>query len=97
MQPEPKKQTTWEGFPVDPNEQPSDVILVWEVDPHIDSGYDVAVIRGWEDMLDFVRDVTETQCEDHTPDELQWHGVTVKIKLREMTVSDYEELQADDR
>lgn len=88
--------TNWEGLPVPPDEQPEDKINVWEVEPHIDTGWDVAIIRSWQEMLDFVQRVAESECEWKTEEELRWDGVTISIRLREMTKAEYDETMATD-
>ena len=85
----------WEGNPVPEVEDPETEIFVWEIEPHIDNSYTSAYIRGWQEMLDFVKELAESECEFRTEEELQWDGVDIKIRLRKIAKSDYDEMCRD--
>lgn len=65
---------------------------MWEVSV-TDGEYDSYLIRGWQDMLNFVRDHMEHMLENADTDaELADEGKSVTVKLREMTRGRYDEI-----
>ena len=95
MKPDPKVYD-WEGREVKVPEDDDLEIKVWEIEPHHDSGYTSALIRGYMEMLDYVGYLAELKTEDLTEEELQWDGINIQIRLRKMTKGEYDELSLGD-
>jgi hypothetical protein len=89
--PEPRVETDWSGNPVPRGEEEETEILVWEVDPHPDAPceYDVMWCRSWQKMLQLVCGGLESLLEQLTEEELLTDPLTIKIKLRRMSLGDY--------
>lgn len=86
------KEKDWQGRDVEANEPDETNILVWEVEPHIQSrDHDSCLIRGWQDMLENVRANLDMFLESFEVDELK-AGVSIKVRLVEMRKCDYEEI-----
>jgi hypothetical protein len=84
----------WTNRPVPTDEAPDAVIKVWRVELEPTPGrFDYQLVRGWQAMLDLVRNQTESVLEDddNEPEE----GVVVKVRLVEMTRQEYDELDTD--
>lgn len=80
----------WEGKPIPPDENPSKLIKVWQITPHLtDSSYDNCLIRSWPGALEYVRQNLERCLEAPSAEDLLSHGVSVHFKLVQMTVGDY--------
>ena len=88
----PTPELDYENRPVPADEGPGAVIKVWEVTPHLDRHYDCLIVRGWQEMLDQVRNVAEHRLEN--PDD-ELPDVTIRVRLREMTRAEYDELYGD--
>lgn len=90
-----KHKTDWQGKPV-PDDEPDDkVIQVWEITPHPDGFHSHAVIRSWQDVNEFMCRVPEMYLDGSDETECR-EGVTVRIRLRNMTVYDYGEIEHAD-
>ena len=76
------------------DEAPDTVIKVWEVTPHMSDDYSHLVVRGWQDMLDAVRQVAEAHLENMPDDELR-DGLEIKVRLVEMSRQEYDGFQDD--
>lgn len=83
----------WEGKDVSQNEKSDAEILIWEISPHLQASgkYDVAWIRGWQEMLKFLEGNLEFYLEKFTKEEMLEEGVTIKIKLIKMKKDHFEE------
>ena len=79
----------YENRPVTVEEGPDTIIKVWEVSPS-EAEYDYYWIRGWQDMLNFVRSEMERMLEGSEQDGL---SATIGVKLVEVTKMEYEEVQ----
>jgi hypothetical protein len=92
------KVRDWEGLEVVGEEDPNDVILVWEIDPYMaNNSFDVAIVREYQRALSFVEDHLEMWLENYTQEELR-DGVNLKMRLIPMTLEDYRDIdgQIDD-
>lgn len=68
----------WQGLPVeDKDDEP---VWAWEIEPSMQSGCDTTVIRGWQDMMNFVESKMDCWLEDYTEDELA-DGVSLTFRL----------------
>ena len=77
------------------DEPPDTVIKVWMVTPEPSGDhFDHFLIRGWADMLEFVKDRTEKVLEGMDDVELK-DGVTVSVQLVERTRGEMDELDTD--
>lgn len=85
----------WQNCDVPADEPPDTVIKVWKVTPEPSGDrFDHFLVRGWADMLDFVRDRTEKVLEGMDDVELKG-GVTVSVQLVERTRGEIDELDTD--
>jgi len=82
----------WRGEEVTETEEPNQVITVWKITPHLDTSYDHCLVRGYQDAVEYAKDVL-TILMDDTERELP---IKVVIDRCEMTVDDYLTLQLDD-
>ena len=80
-------QTDYHGKLIPNDEPPEKRIIVWTVEPSIDSSYDITIIRSYHQAVSYAQSVVESLMDD--PD--QQYPVTVKIGQMEMTVSDLKE------
>lgn len=78
--------------PVSDEESPDAVIKVWQITPHFSDDYDAFLVRGWQAMLDALREIAEHRLENMggDDDELK-EGLTFKVQLVEMTRQEYHE------
>lgn len=88
-----KTATDWQGMPIPEGETDETVIKVWEVTPHPDGHYTHAVIRSWQQVNDFMCRVPEMYLDGVSEDECR-EGVTLTIKLRQMSLGEYREIEA---
>ena len=80
----------WEGHPLTPETDVAPTFLVWEIDPCLhDLGYDVAVIRDYYRMLDYLAERLAVRLDDYTEEELKTHGFKLHLKLVEYSREDY--------
>jgi hypothetical protein len=78
------------GSKVSADESPESIIYVWEVSVS-EGEYDYYLVRGWGDMLEFVKSHMETMLEDMDQDELTKESRSVSVKLRQMPKHEYME------
>lgn len=84
----------WQGMPIPDDETDDTTITVWEVDPHIsDSRYDIAVVRSRWDLLCFLEEHVELWLDRYSEADLR-AGVTLKIRLCDMSKRDYAQITA---
>lgn len=78
--------------PVPDNESPETIIKVWKVSPN--SGeFDHYLIRGWQEMLTFVRDHVESMLENETEDGEERIETSISVKLIDISKAEYDEVQ----
>lgn len=83
--------TDAEGREIPPDEPLDKIIDVWTIEPSmVGQEYDYIVIRSWQDMLQHVRDNLDCFLERYEEEDLR-EGVSIKIRLRKMTVKDYDD------
>jgi len=87
-----KNMRDYHGREITVEEGPDTLIMVWTIEPAIDTGYDYAVNRCYQDAMTYAQNVVENLMDD--PD--QEFPVTVKIGQEQMMLSDYEEICAGD-
>lgn len=77
------------GEDIPENEPLDKVVSVWEIEPCLDSSYDSAVIRGYQEAVEYAKEAVLTLMDDIED------GFPIKIKIEtvEMTLAEYEELQ----
>jgi hypothetical protein len=75
--------------PADDNREPEDFLIdVWEVEPHLDPSYGIAVFDDHIKAIDYVREVALSMVDEAGEnDEFE-----IKIRHRTMTVYDFEEM-----
>jgi hypothetical protein len=72
---------------------PDKLIDVWEVEPHLDKSYDVAVFDDHIRAIDYVREVALSMVDEAGEnDEFE-----IKIRHRSMTVHDFGEMGGEVR
>jgi len=71
------------------NETPKTVIRVWEITPNLDSSYDSAIIRGYQEAVEYAKSVVSSLMDD-IADEFP---IEIKIASVEITLAEYEEFQ----
>lgn len=81
--------------PVPADEGPDTAIKVWQVEPCHRGRFDHVLIRGWQAMLDHLRDTAEHVLEDVDCDEELTEGKTFTVRLRTMTRQEYDDLDTD--
>jgi hypothetical protein len=76
------------GHPVADDETVETVIDVWEIEPAINADYDFAVIRCYQQAVEYAQRVVETLMDDSD------NAFPLKIEIRQakMNRGDYEEL-----
>ncbi len=94
---ETPRNLNWQGLPISDDEEPTNKIYAWKITPHLsDSSYDSCVIRGWQDMLNYVGAYTANYLENVDRDVLLDKGANIQVKLIRLRVSDYQEIVEDD-
>lgn len=70
---------------------PDEEIDVWEVTPHLNTDYDVAVYDNPERVIEYFRDLAEEALDSLS------HGDTMSISIKHTTMTrhDFEECRAD--
>lgn len=76
----------WQGKPVPADEPPETVIRVWEVTGSDDERL---IFRSWQRVLEHVSDDVEISLSEI---EDVGHSITIKVRLREMTRAEYDDL-----
>lgn len=84
----------WQGKDVDQNESDEDEILVWKITPSLQEAFDSTLIRGWQDMLQFVEHGIEMELDSRCESECR-DGVDINIKLVPMRLGEYLDLPQD--
>lgn len=79
----------WTNRTAPADETPETVIRVWEVTV-TEGEYDYYLIRGWQDMLDFVRSHMESMLENIDEDEKLHESASITVRLKELSKADYE-------
>jgi hypothetical protein len=79
----------YHGKPVEESETPETQIHVWEIEPSLDTGYDYAVIRCYQDAVEYAKRVVEDVMDD--PE--RQYPTSVIIRQSSMSLADYDELQ----
>ncbi len=88
-----KKQKDWQGQDVPADETDDTVITVWEIEPHTSGAYTHGVIRGYQEAVAFAKSVLEgLMDEPDSEEELREEGLAVTMRLREMRLSEYQEM-----
>lgn len=77
--------------PVRADEDADTIIKVWRVAFDPSGEYDTHIIRGWQDMLDFVRSEMERTLERTFEDDEE-EKASVTVKLVEMTREEYDDI-----
>lgn len=71
----------WQGRDVAKEEADDDAFLAWEITPHVQTKeFDSCIIRGWQEMLELVKDNIDLFLERYDEDELR-EGVTLRFRL----------------
>lgn len=91
-----RPRTDWEGCEVPADEHPDTPIKAWLIDPDLSGRCDEVVIRGYQDMLDYVATHLESKLDDMTEEELTDAGFTLKIRLVKTTVGDMPALDSQE-
>lgn len=76
--------------PVPVDESPEAVIKVWEVAIKPAGAYDSYAVRGWQAMLDFVRNELERTLENLEGEDEE--KVSITVQLTEMTREEYDDI-----
>lgn len=91
-----KSQRDWQGNPI-PSEQlaaetPDTVVTLWEVTPPLNGEeLDSVVFRDWRGMCEYLSHYAYLLLDDKEEPELR-EGVTIKIRLVDMALSDIREI-----
>jgi len=85
---EPQVEKQWDGEPAPTNETPDALIKVWQISPHTDRSYDCCIIRDYHKAMKWAQDLVETVMDDD-----DWLPATIEIKLTEMRLGNFLELQ----
>ena len=88
----PYVELDYHGHPVPTDETEDTEIMVWEIEPCLNTSYDYLVIRSYHDAMEHAQRVVESLMDD--PD--QEFPVTITIRQKTMTLREYEELCEDD-
>ncbi len=82
----------WQGRDVQEGEAEDDAFLAWEITPHVQTTeFDCCIIRGWQEMIELVKDNLDSLLERYDEDELR-QGVTIKFRLVHSSKREMEEL-----
>lgn len=82
----------WQGHDVPTGEEDDDAFLAWEITPHVQTAeFDSCIIRGWQEMIELVKDNLDALLERHDEEELR-QGVTLKFRLVHSSKREMEEL-----
>lgn len=86
----------WEGNPLNPETDTDPAILVWVLNPSLETGFDETWIRDYHRMTSYVEDRFHLAIDDLTEAELREHGFKLNVKLMRVSREQYEELRTVD-
>lgn len=90
-----KVATDWKGDPIPADEPPDAAIDVWEVSPHPDGEHQHAVVRSWQEVNAFLCRVPQMYlCPTQSYKAECEEGVEVTIRLKQMPLSVYRDIEA---
>lgn len=87
----------WQGKPITEQEKPTKLVKVWMIEPHPDdSAYDACLCRSYQMAVEAMKRAIENTVDAAEEETLTNEGVTVKVKVIEMRLCDYEAEIADE-
>jgi hypothetical protein len=83
--------TDWQGKPITEPEEPTKLVKVWMIEPHpTDSAYDACLCRSYQHAVEAMKQAIENTVDAAEEETLTNEGVTVKVKVIEMRLCEYE-------
>lgn len=81
----------YHGREITVEESPDTTIIVWTIEPAIGTDYDYAVVRCYQDAVEYAKNVVESLMDD--PDIES--PINIKIGQQKMALACYEEICGD--